>query len=71
VTRPNLKTRREIEMAERRVWVQGRWRQCTKMTPPSLIVDYGSTTLVPPGWKIRSDAAGTLILTASSKVRSH
>ncbi len=66
VTRPNLKTRREIEMADRRVWVQGRWR-----TTPSLIVDYGSTTLVPPGWKIRSDAAGTLILTAPSKVPSH
>ena len=62
VTRPNLKTRREIKMAERRVWVQGRWRKT-----PSLIVDYGSTTLVPPGWKIRSDAAGTLILTARTR----
>jgi N-methylhydantoinase A len=62
VTRPNLKTRRQIKMADRRVWVQGRWRKT-----PSLITDYGSTTLVPPGWKIRSDAAGTLILTARTR----
>jgi len=57
VNRPDLKTRRKIGMAERRVWVKGRWTKT-----PSLIVDYGSTTLVPPGWKIRSDAAGTLVL---------
>jgi N-methylhydantoinase A len=29
---------------------------------PALVADYGSTTLVPGGWKIARDAAGTLIL---------
>jgi len=58
VTRPNLKAKREVIMADRKVWVKGRWTK-----KPSLIVDYGSTTLVPPGWKIRTDHAGTLILT--------
>ena len=62
VTRPNLKAKREVIMADRKVWVKGRWTK-----KPSLIVDYGSTTLVPPGWKIRTDHAGTLILTNTPK----
>jgi len=57
VAHPSLRSRRRVSMAERRVWVKGRWRRT-----PSLIVDYGSTTLIPPGWSVRSDAAGTLIL---------
>jgi hypothetical protein len=27
------------------------------------VLDYGSTTLVPPGWKFRVDPAGNLLLT--------
>jgi N-methylhydantoinase A len=39
-----------------RVWKGGRKRG------PALIADYGSTTLVPEGWLIREDKAGSLIL---------
>jgi N-methylhydantoinase A len=47
----------------RRVWVGGKWRKVEPSTRgPALIVDYGSTTLVPPGWSIREDRAGSLIL---------
>jgi hypothetical protein len=28
-----------------------------------VIVDYGSTTLVPAGWRIRTDKTGSLLLT--------
>ncbi len=48
----------------RRVYIAGRWRNIpayrrdqipSKPTPgPALILDYGSTTLVPPGWRIVS-----------------
>jgi hypothetical protein len=30
---------------------------------PALVLDYGSTTLVPPKWKFRADRAGNLLLT--------
>ena len=30
---------------------------------PALVLDYGSTTLAPPGWKFRVDRAGNLLLT--------
>jgi N-methylhydantoinase A len=30
---------------------------------PALIADYGSTTLVPSGWRYRRDHAGTLVIT--------
>jgi hypothetical protein len=59
VERPRLNARVTREFAKRRVWVAGRWRNT-----PSLITDYGSTTLVPPGWTTRVDRAGSLILTA-------
>jgi N-methylhydantoinase A len=57
----------------RRVWMDGRWRKVTtggrEMVGgvagpgPAVITDYGSTVLVPPGWKARLDSAGSLILT--------
>ncbi|HET9321021.1 MAG TPA: hypothetical protein VFO27_14635, partial [Bryobacteraceae bacterium] len=28
---------------------------------PALVIDYGSTTLIPPGWKFRVDRAGNLV----------
>jgi N-methylhydantoinase A/oxoprolinase/acetone carboxylase beta subunit len=56
----------------RRVWIEGRWREITAspreglgaraVRGPALITDYGSTTLVPPGWSMRQDRAGSLIL---------
>jgi N-methylhydantoinase A len=48
----------------RRVWMDGRWREIRPSARgPALIVDYGSTTLVPAGWSIRQNASGSLILT--------
>jgi N-methylhydantoinase A len=68
VPAPARRVPREI----RRVWLEGRWREIAaspreaigmRASPgPALIMDYGSTTLVPPGWSIRQDRAGSLIL---------
>ncbi len=56
----------------RRVWVEGAWRKIpalprSQVSPrraagPALILDYGSTTLVPPGWWYRNDRSGNLII---------
>lgn len=58
---------------QRRVWAGGSWKkvdtwkreQLTDRTRrgPALVLDYGSTTLVPPKWKFRVDRAGNLLLT--------
>lgn len=58
----------------RRVWVEGRWRNIPALpraqvasrraAGPALILDYGSTTLVPPGWWYRNDRSGNLIISA-------
>jgi N-methylhydantoinase A/oxoprolinase/acetone carboxylase beta subunit len=29
---------------------------------PALVLDYGSTTLVPPGWRFHVDSAGNLLI---------
>jgi N-methylhydantoinase A len=60
----------------RRVWIagtsSGSWRrvpvwnraQLTKspLRGPALVLDYGSTTLVPPGWRFHVDGAGNLLI---------
>jgi N-methylhydantoinase A len=58
----------------RRIWIGGSWRvvpatartqvSLRRAPGPALILDYGSTTLVPPGWGYRIDRAGNLIITA-------
>ena len=58
---------------QRRIWIGGSWKtvdtwQRASLTNrskpgPALVLDYGSTTLVPPGWKFRVDPAGNLLLT--------
>ena len=58
----------------RRVWVEGGWRNIPalpraqvssrRVAGPALILDYGSTTLVPPGWWYRNDRSGNLIISA-------
>jgi N-methylhydantoinase A len=75
VKRPTLRTRQSVAVpgGQRRVWIAGRWRKVatgpremigTAATPgPAVITDYGSTTLVPPGWMARLDNAGSLVLT--------
>jgi N-methylhydantoinase A len=56
----------------RRVWMDGAWRQAdvwkreelgsAVRTGPALILDYGSTTVAPLGWKFWVDRAGNLLL---------
>jgi N-methylhydantoinase A len=58
----------------RRLWVEGRWRDTPalpraqvgsrRVAGPALILDYGSTTLVPPEWWYRNDRSGNLIISA-------
>ena len=55
----------------RRIHVAGAWR-ATPVYPradllgapalrgPALVIDYGSTTLVPPGYRVSLDESGTL-----------
>jgi N-methylhydantoinase A len=56
----------------RRIWLEGKWRNVTAapreslgaraLPGPALITDYGSTTLVPAGWTMKQDRAGSLIV---------
>jgi N-methylhydantoinase A len=56
----------------RRVWIEGAWRKipalprtqvpARRTAGPALILDYGSTTLIPPGWWYRNDRSGNLIV---------
>ena len=74
VEKPSLRVpvSRRVKGELRRVWIEGRWREITAsprenlgtraLPGPALITDYGSTTLVPPGWSMRQDRAGSLIL---------
>jgi N-methylhydantoinase A len=74
---PALSRAREATLDKRRVWVAGRWRNISAgprealghrpLRGPALITDYGSTTLVPPGWSIRIAAAGSLLLKRQSE----
>jgi N-methylhydantoinase A/oxoprolinase/acetone carboxylase beta subunit len=68
VRRPAQKGGAEL----RRVWAGGSWRRIPvrnreQLAPmprkgPVLILDYGSTTLVPPGWRYHVDRAGNLLI---------
>jgi N-methylhydantoinase A len=57
-------------LLRRRIYTAGKFRltpvynrgQFKRAKGPALIVDYGSTTLVPPGWTARRDLHGNLIL---------
>ncbi len=65
--------RKSGKPGQRRVWIGGGWKQIgvwpragvsdRATQGPALVLDYGSTTLVPPGWKFRVDRAGNLLLT--------
>jgi N-methylhydantoinase A len=57
---------------QRRVWITGKWSSvavwkrdhlgATSRKGPALVLDYGSTTLVPAGWGFQSDRAGNLVI---------
>ncbi len=81
VQKPKLRSRRRrsgsAENATiRRLHSSGAWRD-TPVYPrpslsaaehrgPALVLDYGSTTLIPPGWKFSIDSVGSLKLVAAS-----
>jgi N-methylhydantoinase A len=60
----------------RRVWIAGSWREIpvwlreqmgqSARLGPALVLDYGSTTLVPPGWRFHVDRAGNLLIQHSA-----
>lgn len=64
--------------ARRRVYAAGAWHDLdvwhreslgsTTRRGPSLILDYGSTTLIPTGWEYRLDRSGNLIVTTAPHV---
>jgi N-methylhydantoinase A len=68
VEKPSLRVTRSLRKfgEPRRIWIDGKWREVGASSHgPALIADYGSTTLIPAGWSIRQDAAGSLILETS------
>jgi N-methylhydantoinase A/oxoprolinase/acetone carboxylase beta subunit len=81
--KPQLKARLKTKPSaagrsvSRRVFVDGSWRNLTvwnrqdlgttTRSGPALILDYGSTTLIPPGWRFRLDRAGSLLIEARSR----
>jgi len=77
VKKPSLRrpAGRAVAASQRRVWLEGRWRNIATgpremvgqkpKAGPALVLDYGSTTLVPPGWSMHCDTAGNLVLNVS------
>jgi N-methylhydantoinase A len=72
--KPEL-TRAPIEKGRpetRRIWIDDGWKRVPvwrraqltgrRWRGPALVLDYGSTTLVAPGWSYRVDRAGSLVL---------
>jgi N-methylhydantoinase A len=57
---------------KRRVWISGAWRSIpvwkreqvgeAVRRGPALVLDYGSTTLIPARWHVKMDPAGNLII---------
>jgi N-methylhydantoinase A len=75
--RPSGAARQEPQ--QRRIYSDGAWRPTrvyrreelsstgsasSRLRGPALVVDYGSTTLVPPGWRFGLDKFGNLIITS-------
>lgn len=64
--------RREMPAEIRRVWIDGGWRRIpvldrAQLTSrpregPALMLDYGSTTFIPGGWRFFVDDAGNAVL---------
>jgi N-methylhydantoinase A/oxoprolinase/acetone carboxylase beta subunit len=68
----NNRTQLPTSASIRRVWTGGAWRRASVWTReqlgsspqrgPALVRDYGSTTLIPAGWRFHVDAPGNLIV---------
>lgn len=78
VAKPKLRKRAQTGKQApivRKIHSAGSWRQTTvyrraqlsarALAGPALIVDYGSTTLVPPGWRFAVDRFGNLSITTA------
>lgn len=62
----------------RRVYAAGSWHDlevwnredlgAKARSGPALVLDYGSTTLIPPGWVFRIDRSGALVVTSAPHV---
>ncbi len=70
--RPPFKRMRDKTRPEsRRIWTGGKFQSVPVLVReqasvrhahgPALVVDYGATALIPPGWRFRVDRAGNLI----------
>ena len=81
VSKPSLRSQRPRSLGSnkpelRRIHSAGAWRDtpvykrsnlpASKLRGPALILDYGSTTLIPPGWSFSVDKVGSLKLIAAS-----
>jgi N-methylhydantoinase A/oxoprolinase/acetone carboxylase beta subunit len=78
VPKPHLRApRREPgPPAARRIFIDGAWREvpvyrrpqvpARPVSGPALVLDYGSTTLIPPGWRFALDGAGNLLVSAAA-----
>jgi N-methylhydantoinase A/oxoprolinase/acetone carboxylase beta subunit len=78
VERPRLTMRRGVakrrKPTERSVHSAGAWRKTpvhargdlpkTPLQGPALVIDYGSTTLIPSGWRFSLDKSGNLKITS-------
>ncbi len=77
VKKPKLRSSRRRAPARkkpvlRRVYSAGGWRETPlftraslssrKLAGPALVMDYGATTLIPPGWKFSLDEFGSLTI---------
>ncbi|HLJ15461.1 MAG TPA: hydantoinase/oxoprolinase family protein [Bryobacteraceae bacterium] len=73
VKKPSLRRAQSSTKAHplaRRVFIDGRWQQIPVLQReqlsfrprqgPALILDYGSTTLIPAGWRFHQDSAGNI-----------
>jgi N-methylhydantoinase A len=72
---PPLARRRPAGSATRRLYLEGTWREVpvlnreevsSRRRPgPALVLDYGTTTLVPEGWTYRVDGVGNLVVSGA------
>ena len=71
VLRRSARIRPSAKPATRPVFAGGRWSRVpvydrqnlsrVRIAGPALVVDYGATTLIPPGWDFHVDPAGNLV----------
>jgi len=58
--------------ATRKIWIGGSWKKtnvwrreqlpAATQSGPALVLDYGATTVIPPGWRFQADRIGNLVI---------